>query len=198
MNWAVFAIMTYALLVLQEGLKGSFGVSLLGVDKAYPSFLFIALVFVGMSGRRGVALWAAMIIGLLVDLQGITVATRSGDAQVAIVGPHVLGYVVAAYVVLEARVLIFRNSPLTMGVMTFISGIAAQLIVVALLSLRQIDAVPGEPVAGWDAPDELLKAFFSLLYTVLFAVLLNTPMRMTLSVWGFDTGKRARHTTPGR
>jgi hypothetical protein len=198
MNWAVFTIVTYVLLVLQVGLRNLFEVSLLGVDDVLPSLPLVLLVFIGMGGGRGVTLWAAMILGLLMDLQGAVVTTSTGDVSVAIVGPHVIGYVAAAYVVLEARVLIFRNSPLTMGVLTFISGLAAQLIVVALLSLRQIDVIPGEPVAGWDAADELLKAFFALLYTVLFAVLLNIPMRMTLPMWGFDSGKRTRRTSPGR
>lgn len=191
MNWLIFTIVTYVLLVLQRGLRMLFEVSVGNVEGIWPDFLFVLMVFVVMSARTNIALWASLALGLIVDLEFATLVMPSGErVGVAVLGAHVAGYLAAAGIIIQLRSLVFRNSPLTMGVMTFVGGMVAHVVIVVLYSTRGLSFMPGEPLENWDAATELFRRFFMVLYTVGFAVVLSFPLQMTYRMWGFDASKR--------
>lgn len=182
MNWLIFALASYLFLVLQTSLG-----SLLTIDHASPDFMLILLVFVGLCAPSRVLAWTALIIGLLVDLQ-------PGPLAVPIIGPAVLGYLAGAYVLVQLRGLVFRESVITFAALVLIVGIAVQLVMVAIYTLRGFPWPLAEPVPGWVATDQLVQRFFVLIYSMVLAVPLGWLLLRTSSLWSFPgKARQQRH-----
>ena len=92
MRWPVFAILAYLMLVLQEGLR-----TLWSIQGTSPSLLLILLVYVGLWAPPMTAAWAALALGLLIDLT-TPVKTLNHLQDVTLIGPACLGYLAGAYV----------------------------------------------------------------------------------------------------
>jgi len=150
MNWIVFALAAYVMLALEVGLRTLLGIP--GPDGVSPSFVLVLAVYIGMMAPAHVVPWAMLILGVLVDL-------RPGAApDVTIVGPMALGYLVGAYVVLQLRGLVFRESVLALSALVFAGGLFVQLVAVGLLTMRGLPWPTGQPIEGWNAPDQLVAA----------------------------------------
>jgi len=184
MNGAVFAVALYVALAVERGLA-----PLLAVPNATtgvsPAFTLILVVWVALQAPTLAAVWAALVAGVCVD----AIATFY-DGGGGLLGPHALGYALGAYAVIQMRGMVFRQSGLTLCVMTFVCGLFAHLIVVALLALRGFPLSPADPVPAWDTSGELVGRFLELLYTAGVAALLAIPLRPTVSWWGFPSVKR--------
>ncbi len=186
MRWPIFAILTYLTLVLETGLKG-----MLHIGGATPSLLLILLVYAGISAPPLTVLWAAALLGLLHDLSAAAPGT---GAPLHIVGPGVLGFMLAGYTTLQIRALVFRNSAITVAIAVFFAGILAHLVIVALLTVRGLPIVPGQAIDGWRAADQLIGRFLSLLYTTILAMPLGRLLLWSDPWWGFTVhaGRRGR------
>jgi hypothetical protein len=178
MRWPVFAIFVYLFASLDVGLAG-----LLQLAGIRPSFMLILAVFIGLSAAPMPLAWAMFIIGVVVDVIDCPVQ----DAT--ILGPAALGYLFGAWAILQFRGLLFRQSPLALGAMTFIVGVFIHLVIVALFTIRGIPWIVGEPVDQWTAADQLYQRFLQLLYTAVLAVPLGVVLIRLDHLWGFGPGK---------
>ncbi len=105
-----------------------------------------------------------LVLGLLVDLQ------PNPTPAVTIIGPASLGYLVGAYVVLQLRALVFRESVITLAALVFTTGIFIQLVIVGIYTMRGLPWLTAQPVEGWNTADQLVNRFFILLYTTVMVV----------------------------
>lgn len=179
MNWILFGLVTYVFLALQIASR-----NLLVIGDAYPQLLLILLVFIGLSAPSRVLAWAALVLGLLLDLQ-------PGPITPPILGPHVIGYLAGAYVVVQLRTVLFPESVISFAALVFIAGIATHLVTIALFTARGLPWPLAEPVAHWSATEQLVNGFFSILYTTALAVPIGWLLMRSSAIWGFP-GK-ARH-----
>ena len=96
--------------------------------------LLVLLCFVSLLAPGALTLWAALLLGLIADAL----------AGTPIVGPHALGFMLGAYLVLQLRGLVFRESVFTLAFMTLAAGVFVHLAAVALLAVRGLPLTPGE------------------------------------------------------
>ncbi len=189
MRWAIFAILAYVLLSLEQGLRTA-----LSVGWASPSLLLTLLVFVSLSGPRATVVWVAIVLGLLVDLTTpLPVAGRAAEA--AIIGPACIGYLVGAYAAMQLRGVVFRDSPLTIAAMVFVAGLIAHVVIVGMLSLRGMPWLLAERIPGWSAADQLVDRFLDLLYSSACALPLGfvlVKFEPYLGLWHHPPGGRSR------
>ncbi len=188
MRWSIFAIFAYLALVLQSAVPILLEVR--GWDiSPEPSVVLILMIFIAMAAPQNIVLWSALILGLLVDLtQPLPIVTTLQEMRdVAIPGPHAIGYVTGAYAVLQIRGMAFRDSPFAMAIMVFAGGIFVHLASVALVSFRGLPIHPADAIPNWHAADELVRAFFNLLYTSALAVPVGLLLIKSDPLWGFPT-----------
>ena len=186
MNWLVFALVAYLMLALEAGLRTLLGIA--GPDGAYPSFILILAVYVGLLAPSQVVPWAMLVLGLLTDLQAGPVP------EAAIIGPAALGYLLGAYVIMQLRLLVFRESVITLAALILATGIFIQLVVVGLYTMRGLPWLTAEPIAGWSAADQLVRRFFILLYSTAVAVPIGALLLRSTPLWGFPSrGRGDRH-----
>ena len=182
MRWFVFAVLAYVLLALQVSSLGE--ISLFGAALR-PQPLVILAVFVGLSAPGRTAMMAWGVLGLLLDLTSAW--PLPGDRAVTIVGPYTLGFLAAGYTLYELRSMLFRQHPLTLAAMTIVCGIAVNLVVVGVFTVRDWY----DPLAYWSARGELLARGMALLYTGLIAAVLAIPLIKIAPLFAFQHSKSA-------
>ncbi len=131
MNWIVFAVLAWIFLGMEQGLRQALQV---GSWDIAPSFVLILLVFVSLWAKPIHALWAALFLGVSLDMLNL-VPTKSGET-IAILGPWALACMLTAYTVLNFRVLMFRRNPLSIAFLCTVGGAISGVLVLAILSLR--------------------------------------------------------------
>lgn len=180
MRWPVAAIVAYVLLGLELSLKDAMAV---GSTHVAPSFIVPFVVFIAMSAPVVPTLWLALALGAAVDL-----TSPRGAAGYVVLGPYAMGYMLAAYLVLTMRGLMFRRSPLTVVFLSVLASAIAELIVVAFLSARGAVYHDG---LGWNAAAELVNRMLSSGYTALTAGFLSLILLPMAPLFGFqETGAR--------
>jgi rod shape-determining protein MreD len=185
MRWLIFSLTIAAAYVLEVGLH-----TLLAVPRpdggVSPSFMLVVAVFVGLLAPSTTVAWAFLVVGLLVDIKG-------GPAGV-ILGPAAVGYLVGGYAIVQLRTLVFRESVLTLAVMTFVIGVFIHLTIVMLYTLRGLPMIPADQVANWSAADQLLHRFLELVYSAAVAAPLGFVLFRYAGIWGFPKAPRSdRH-----
>lgn len=180
MSWLMFAVTAYLLTALQEGLSPLWSIPHGRAVEAAPSLLLILLCFVSLMATGTTSLWAALVLGLVVDALGGT----------PIVGPHAIGFMLGAYVVLQLRALVFRESMFTLAFMTLAAGLFANLAAVALLSFRGLPVSPAEATPGFAAADQLVTRFFDVLYSTVVAIPLGWLLFKISPLWRFPSKSR--------
>jgi hypothetical protein len=186
MRWPVFLIAAYVAIALDEGL--GLALSIPDATGVRPRFALILAVFVALAAPGLTAAWAALLLGVLVDLT-TPVLTGAGRSAV-LVGPWALGFFVGAYVGLQLRGLVFRDSPLTLAVMVLVVGAFVHLVATAVLWARGFSWLLGEPLgADWSASGQLVHGFFELIYTALAAVPVGWLLFRTEPLWAFQPAK---------
>jgi hypothetical protein len=190
MNWLIFAILAYLALALEVGLG-----SLLHIGYVTPSFLLILAAFIGISAPPSTVMWSFLVIGLLGDLTH-PYATADGITDMVLIGPTAIGYLFAAYAILQTRGMFYRESTTTLAVMVGVAGVCMNLGAVALLSFRGLPLLTAEPPPGFFAADELVRRFWQLLYTGALAVPIGFVLWRLEPIFGFDYAKG--HHSRGR
>ena len=191
MRWVVFLIFAALALVFDTGVS-----EILRIEKVWairPSFCGVLAVFVALSAPRTTALWACFCLGLLLDLSNpLTVET---GRTLYLIGPYTLGFVAGGWLVLQARSMVFRRRPFTIGVMTIVCLLAVQIVATILFVVRSRSWYPGGPVEWTELTVwvELLKRFLIAIYTGLLAVPVGWVLVRSMPLWGFQT---AIHRAP--
>ncbi|QNN25285.1 hypothetical protein HED60_24385 [Planctomycetales bacterium ZRK34] len=189
MRWWVFAIVAYVLLGIEVSLA-----DLMAIESKFgpvqPRFVLLLAVFVGLAAAPRVVMIASLALGILVDLT--TTWPLADGGALTLIGPCALGYVIGGYVLLQVRSMVFRQHPLTVGSMMLVAGVAIELIVVAVFTIRAWY----EPVAGWSSTHELVLRSLSLFYSAVIGTMLAVPLCALTPVFGFpslkQTGQRGR------
>jgi len=184
MRWAVFAIFAYVFMVLELSVRNLLVVSAPGAIS--PSFVAVLVVFIALFAPRATALWAAWILGLMMDL---TIDLDHGEAwpDGPLIGPYALGYPFGAYLLVQVRAMLLRGRALTMAVMTIIFVAAATIVAVFIYVAH--GWYPSENIAWADLGllGELGRRFGEALYSGLLALILAPILLWTTPLWLFRT-----------
>lgn len=206
MNWLIFALLGWVFLGLEIGLKDALAIGPLGIA---PSFVLVLLTVVSMSARPAHALWAAFLMGILLDLTNTlpTISTAStaigaggaltggptgggGGPTITVLGPYALGCTIAAQLIISLRALMIRRNPLTVGFLAAVCGLVTTVVLVAILSIRS----RFDPIV-WDASQSLLVHAASSLYTGVVGIAIALFLIPISPLLGMPTQPQRR---PGR
>jgi rod shape-determining protein MreD len=185
MRWVVFAVFAVVGLVFDTGLSEVLRIEKLGNIR--PSLCAVIAVFVALSAPRTAALWACLLLGVLLDLaQPLTVAE---NRVVYLVGPYALGYLLGGWLVITSRAMVFRRRPLTIGVMTVLLLVAAQVLAVTIYVLRAQAWYPGQAIVWTDTSTlpEIGRRLLAAVYSGVLAVPAGWLLVQTIGLWGFQT-----------
>jgi rod shape-determining protein MreD len=186
LNWVVFLVVGWVAFGLELGLRDALR---LAPGDVAPSFVVPVMVYVALSAPSKQALWAAILLGALVDVTWIIPRTDAA-ATASVLGPYALGMLVAAQFVLAVRGLVIRRHPLTLTVLSMIASIIASVVVVAFLTVRSLY---GDPIE-FSPTSDLGSRLLSGLYTGATALGWAFALRLVDPFFGFhhDRGVR-RH-----
>lgn len=176
MNWFSFAIAAWIGFGLEIGLRDMFS---LRPWSPAPSFVVALLVFIAMHASQRAVLWAAVILGIIVDLTGSFTLQTGGSA--VLLGPNAIGFLLGAQVVLALRGMIVSRNPLSMGVLAIAVSAVSQIVVVAFLTVHKIYSDP----IDWDASRRLLDSLLSAIYTGAAATILSFLFIPITPLFGF-------------
>ncbi len=177
MNWVLFAICAWLALGLELALRDLLQ---LGPSGVAPSFVLPLAVYVAMWAPARTAVGACFVLGLLIDLTGPRLI---GQTPKVFAGPHALGYMLACALVLNMRWAIMRRNPISLIVLTVLSGAISTVVVVSLHTIRNIY----DPFA-WHATAELLGGLAGALYSGASAAVMSLPLFALLPFFSFPTG----------
>lgn len=183
MNWLVFLVVAWVSFGLEMALVPVFDAGSGGV---HPSTVTPLLVFVALYAPRRHALWGAILLGVTWDLLSPLVHADGGG--VVLVGPHALGSLLGAQLVFSVRGMVVRRNPLTIAVLSVLAALAAQSVVVAIVTVR---ASLGDYIA-WDASDELVQRAFSSVYTGIAGLVLSFAYFALTPAFGFHSAIATR------
>lgn len=142
MNVIAVAVIAWLCLGLELGLRDLFAFGPLGIA---PSFVLPLVVFLALSAPPRAALWAALVLGIIIDLTWPI--TRSDGGTLISIGPYALGYLIGAQVVISLRGMVMAKNPLTLVVLTVFAAIVGQILLVAILGIRSsYDPIAFEPI----------------------------------------------------
>lgn len=189
MRWMILAIFMYVCLAIEQGL--SVVLEQPGRYSFAPSLLLVLAVYVGMFAPTMMVCWTWLAVGLLYDVtHPIMLPGAMSDA--AIIGPGALAYLLGAFAMLQLRGVVYRGSPLSIAIFSFVTGIFVHLALVLIFAMRSVSFLifPGETIVGWSWSAELVGRFFSLLTTFAVAVPVGwLLLRMGSGVFGSDAPK---------
>jgi hypothetical protein len=155
LNWITFLIVAW----LAFGLQMGFDAFRLAPGDISPSFVVPLLVFIALSAPAKHALWAALLIGLLIDLTWLIPRTDGGEAIV--IGPHALGALLAAQLVLSVRGMVIRRHFLTLIILSIVAASVMAVVVVAFMTVRDLY---GDPI-DFSPTGELVSRLLSAVTT---------------------------------
>jgi rod shape-determining protein MreD len=183
-RWIVFVVAAVVGVVFDTGLSEVLRIEKLGHVR--PSLCAVVAVFVALSAPRTAALWACFALGLLLDLSHPVTVVE--NRVMYLIGPYALGYLFGGWLVVSGRAMVFRRRPLTIGVMTVLCLLAAQLVAVGFYVLRSRAWYPGEPIFWTESTlwAELGVRLLTVLYSGLFAIPVGWLLVQTIGLWGFQ------------
>jgi rod shape-determining protein MreD len=187
MNWFAFAFIGWIVFGLQLALLPILDAGSGGV---YPSMIIPLMAYVALYAPRKQTLWAAIILGIVLDL--LSPMARIDGGSVVILGPYALGYLLAAHFILAIRGSLIRRNPLTIVMVAIVASFIAQIVVIAIFTARDLGSNP----LIWDAGDELVQRSFSSLYTGISALILSFIFFALAPAFGFHSNvptRFARH-----
>jgi hypothetical protein len=184
MRWPVFIFFAYVTLCLDVGLRRLFELPT-GTGPVTPDLMLILVVFIAAWSQTLTACSAGLILGLLLDLQSPMLGV-DGKTTAVLVGPHALGFLLAAYATLQVRAMFYRSSIFSIAGMVLFAGTLCYLLSIALLTFR---GVISHPLPGYLAADELYLAFLKLIYTMILSVPFGYVLGKTMPIWNFVNPK---------
>ena len=182
MRWLVFLIAALLATALDLGLSGAMTLRTMGF--LTPSFAAILVAYIALLGRADHVLWGAWVVGMLADLSP---GSAEGPQQVFIIGPHALGYVLAAWILLTVRSMVFRQRIMTLCVCTVICGSCAGIATVVVGLVRYWLPFTGGAVVPFGLGD-LGHEIGDAIYSGLLAIPVGWLLFQTMPLWRFDYG----------
>jgi rod shape-determining protein MreD len=149
MNWFTFAFVAYLVIGVQLGLGG-----VLGAGAWMPSMPLVLVLFMSLHAPQRYALLTALLVGLghdLISAQGL--------------GTYVFIYGVIAIIVLQLRLLLYRQHPLTHVML----GLTMGLLVGLMLGVRNT-------LRGWLGQDVPTTGIGDSIRTMLSTTVLAPAM----------------------
>lgn len=189
MRWLIITIFTLFMFVLDQGLS-----ALVEVSGVTPSFLLVFAMFLALTAPVDKVPWLMICLGLCFDLS-ILYPLAGGQQDFVLLGPGALGFLLGGWTAIQMRNVVFRDSPLAIAVTVFVAGLFVHLVIVMLLSLRGLGVLTAEPMSQWIWSDQLVRRFFSLIYSAAVALPLSFLLIRLEPLMGI-TPKTA--TTPRR
>lgn len=184
MNWVVFAIFAYLTLALQQGLMPLLEMRV-GQEHITPQLVLILAAYVGLFAPRAATIGAWVVLGLLVDLTS-GYELLDGKQQLTLIGPYTLGYLAGGYVVWQFRNMVYRRHPLSMGFLVVFCGVAVELVVVLIMTVRQTY----DPLLDWSALPQLGLRGLALLYSGAVGAILAIGLLRLVALFRFTDTKR--------
>lgn len=182
MRWIVFFIFAFILLALEVGLRPLWVVPIGPYKSAAPSLLLILGVFISLNTSAGVVVTAMLMLGALVDLT-LPVGKLEPIRDIILLGPSALGFLLGGFITLRMRSVVFRDSVITLSVMTFTVGLFIQLAIVILIWFRSV--LPTDPIPDWLVASELMQRAMSVIYSAVVAIPLGVLLIRTRKMWQF-------------
>lgn len=187
MNWFVLLFVAWIGFGLETALLPVFDAGASGV---HPSVVLPLMVFVALYAPRKHALWCAVVLGISMDLLNPINHTNGGP--VTLIGPNALGYLLAAQFIFSLRGMVIRRNPLTIAFLSMLASLVAEILVVAVITLRYL---AGDHIE-WYPKDALMDHTLSSLYTGIAALFLSFIFFALTPAFGFHTSvptRFARH-----
>ena len=179
MRWWVFLIMAIVAVGLDSGLVGVF--TLRGLGYATPSIAACLLGFIALQARPRTVLWAAWIIGIMLDLSPGSAGAAGG---IPVIGPKTISAIAAAQVVLLLRPVVFRRRIVTIAVIGGVVGVCVGLGSAAVETVRWW--MPWtHALAPPPASTRLTTIGFSAIYTILIGLPIAGLLIGTSGWWRF-------------
>ena len=183
MNWLVFAVSAWVALGLERSLKHQpLSLTFGGVTLA-PSFMLVLMVWLALAAAPAQALWAAMILGLLMDFTS-RYTLDSGQAAL-ITGPMALAYLAAARFVLGSRWVMLRRNPVALALMTLGAGALVTIASAVPLTMHRLY---GDPIV-WRAWPHVAGGFGSAFYSALLALPFGLLLNPVSGAFGLETAR---------
>ncbi|HRP62928.1 MAG TPA: hypothetical protein PK400_06530 [Phycisphaerales bacterium] len=189
MRWTIFIIFAFIMLALDGGFMGVF--TLPAVAGIGPNIVICLLVYICMFATRLAAMFAALTLGVMMDLMH---PLSQGDVapSVYVIGPHALGYVFAGLLLLQLRTMVFRQRAITIGALSFAATFAAGLVIIMVFVIRSWYGEPTEYFMHGSPARELMRQLGIGVYTALLGVPLGWVLLLTTPLWGFQPGHHRR------
>ncbi len=183
MNWAAFLILLWLFAGMEWGLRDALQFGQMGVA---PSFLMILMVFVSLWASASAAIGATLVIGIAMDL--LHQYSMPGGV-VVVLGPHAIGALLGASLVLNLRALVFRRDIWTIAFLTVFATAVAMTVVSAMVALR----AAYDPSLDYPGPAaRLAEGALSAVYTGVLAIIVGPVLGLLRPLLGFPvTSKRA-------
>ncbi|MEZ6244232.1 MAG: hypothetical protein R3B57_14450 [Phycisphaerales bacterium] len=182
MRWIVFALVSWVAFGLEIGLRPLLSP---GQGNIAPSFVIPVLVYVALWSPARTALWAGLILGVVTDLTSAVDLNPVGAATV--IGPHAIGYLLAAQLVVAARGVVIGRRPVTLVVLSVLAALVAGIVVVALFTIRGFY----DPIV-WRPGSQLGFRTLSALYTGLTAAAMYLVLTPLAGAFQFQSAPNAR------
>ena len=147
------------------------------------------VVFISLFAPVTLVYALSLLLGVLVDLspgQGIL----AGGSH--LIGPHALGYLITALLVVRIRVVVFRRRVLTVAVLAAGSVLVTGSVYALVMLVRGM--LPWTPDAAGGGIEAFAKLFGTAIYTGLLAVPLGWCMLSTIGMWRFQSPTSRRST----
>jgi hypothetical protein len=163
MSTPLVIVLSWLAIGLEVGLRDSLA---LGGTSISPSFSLCLLVFIASFASEKGTRWTCVALGLAMDLLSpVLLTTAAGEAR--IIGPHVLAYLLAAQLVLQARSFMMRRNPVAIGVMCGAAALLCGIVLTTIYTLRSWMLDPME----WNAMRDLWTRLGSAVYSAGVGVL---------------------------
>jgi hypothetical protein len=186
MRWFVFFIAAFVLLALEVGLRPLWVLPVGPYGDAAPSLLLILGVFISLNTTAGVVVTAMILLGAATDVTQVVGKTESEPLRdIVLLGPAALGFLLGGYLTMQLRHVVFRDSVVTMVVMTFTIGLFMQLAIVLLIWLRSM--LPTDAVPEWRVASQLMQRAMSVIYSSVVAIPLGLLLVRTRRMWLFNS-----------
>lgn len=187
MNHLLVILLAWIVVGMETGLRDVLEVGQRGVA---PSFVLPLLVLIGLTAAPTAVVWTGILLGLAMDLLWPMPGVH-GATAVTLLGPHALGYALAAHLVLALRGMMIRRNLLTVGFLAVTGGMVAQIGVVAVVTARGMlgEAMPWQPGA------EVLRRFGCVLASFPVAIAMALLLFPVMPFLGlpFGAARAARH-----
>ena len=143
--------------------------------------LEMALLPVFDAGASGVH--PSVVLPLMVFVALYAPINHDNGGPVTLIGPYALGYLLAAQFIFSVRGMVVRRNPLTIAFLSVLASLIAEILVVALITMRSL---AGDKIA-WDPGDALIDHTLSSLYTGAGALFLSFIFFALTPAFGFQT-----------